>query len=613
MVLQLPGSPMCSITGITILAAQTVEISVNTLGESAYIALANSAAKGNKKAAETMAFALVFGDNFPQNITAAKILLDFFAEQGSSKAQRALGLLSSFGIGVDHNQAKAVVYYTFGGLGGDLVSQLILGYKYWSGINVHKNCEAALLHYRNVAVKIIDKLDSDEGFPVEKVRLTMNLENPNTNDENEIMDWDIYQYSKFQAARGNINAQVALGVFHYTGRRGLKQDHFKAHYYFLKAADAGNANALALLGMMYLKGSPAAPQNYHTALRYFTLSAYRGNPRGLYGLGLLYLQGKGVTVNYGEAFRYFNKSAVKGWTSAKFQLGIMYYNGLGITKDYKNAYRYLHIASRGRHPLASFNLAQMYAKGTGVLRSCQKAVQLYKNVCELGIWSEMFLPAYYAYRRGDIDSSLIQYLLLAEIGYESAQSNAAYILESQRVNIFSKDHIYPLALLLWKRAAAQGNALARIKIGDYYFYGHGTERDLIAATTQYSLAANEHQSAQALFNLGYMIEHGLGIDKDIPLARKLYALAARASPEATIAFFVFFAILKLDILQFFRSLQLFNITDAMETLNITKTLLPYWDVVLITLIAALLLILLGNRLFRNYVWHLVLLFCTSNF
>ncbi|MEE6474461.1 hypothetical protein FKM82_010388 [Ascaphus truei] len=197
-------------------------------------------------------------------------------------------------------------------------------------------------------------------------------------------------------------------------------------------------------------------------------------------------------------------------------------------------------------------------------------------------------------------------------GWTSAKFQLG-IMYYKRVNIFSKDHIYPLALLLWKRAAAQGNALARIKIGDYYFYGHGTERDLIAATTQYSLAANEHQSAQALFNLGYMIEHGLGIDKDIPLARKLYALAARASPEATIAFFVFFAILKLDILQFFRSLQLFNITDAMETLNITKTLLPYWDVVLITLIAALLLILLGNRLFRNYVCHLVLLFCTSNF
>lgn len=61
-------------------------------------------------------------------------------------------------------------------------------------------------------------------------------------------------------------------------------------------------------------------------------------------------------------------------------------------------------------------------------------VQLYKGVCELGHWAEKFLTAYFAYKDGDIDSSLVQYALLAEMGYEVAQSNSAFILESSKIS-----------------------------------------------------------------------------------------------------------------------------------------------------------------------------------
>lgn len=127
-------------------------------------------------------------------------------------------------------------------------------------------------------------------------------------------------------------------------------------------------------------------------------------------------------------------------------------------------------------------------------------LQLYKGVCELGHWAEKFLTAYFAYKDGDIDSSLIQYALLAEMGYEVAQSNSAFILESSKIRslqfpnptysymhtpssfkpflmecpphflfllekakILGKEKMYPMALLLWNRAAIQG--IKQIKIG----------------------------------------------------------------------------------------------------------------------------------------------------
>lgn len=57
------------------------------------------------------------------------------------------------------------------------------------------------------------------------------------------------------------------------------------------------------------------------------------------------------------------------------------------------------------------------------------------EVCKLGSWSEMFLSAYFAYKEGDMDSALVQYLLLGEMGFEEAQSNAAYLLESSKLII----------------------------------------------------------------------------------------------------------------------------------------------------------------------------------
>jgi len=53
---------------------------------------------------------------------------------------------------------------------------------------------------------------------------------------------------------------------------------------------------------------------------------------------------------------------------------------------------------------------------------------------------------------------------------------------------------------------------------------------LIIAAKYYNLAAKEHQSARANFNLGFMHEWGLGLSQDFPLAKRHYDLAA-ASPS----------------------------------------------------------------------------------
>lgn len=50
-------------------------------------------------------------------------------------------------------------------------------------------------------------------------------------------------------------------------------------------------------------------------------------------------------------------------------------------------------------------------------------------MAERGRWSEMLMEAHSLYREGNIDAALIKYTFLAELGYEVAQSNVAYILD----------------------------------------------------------------------------------------------------------------------------------------------------------------------------------------
>jgi len=48
-------------------------------------------------------------------------------------------------------------------------------------------------------------------------------------------------------------------------------------------------------------------------------------------------------------------------------------------------------------------------------------------------------------------------------------------------------------------------------MGDYHYYGYGTEIDYETAAAHYRVASEQQRNAQAMFNLGYMHERGLGM------------------------------------------------------------------------------------------------------
>ncbi|KAF8778091.1 protein sel-1 homolog 1-like [Argiope bruennichi] len=551
----------------------------------AYDLFKQAAELSHLEAGKIVGQAYFFGDVFPQNITAAKYWFEKLAtEKGSPFAQMYLGLMYSAGLGYSPHLAKAILYYTFAALGGDTWAQMVMGYRHWAGLGVVPNCESALTYYRKVAKKVEEELSTNGGSLIQRIRLYDEFENMGST--TGVLDDDLIQYYQFLADKGDVQAQVGLGQLHYQGGRGVEQDHARALNYFMQAADAGNANAMAFLGKMYLEGGNVVKQNNETAYKYFSMAAEKNNPVGQSGLGLMYLHGKGVPKDYNKAFKYFSSAANQGWVDGQLQLGNMYYNGLGIPRDFKMAIKYYTMASQSGHVLAFYSLAQMHATGTGTVRSCATAVELFKNVAERGRWGTNLMQGYTDYKEGRVNEALVKYIVLAELGYEAAQSNAAFILDRGDVDIIPKNETFYRALMYWSRAAYQGYSVARVKVGDYHYYGYGTEVDYETAANQYKIASEQQHNAQAMFNLGYMHEQGLGMKRDIHLAKRYYDLAAETSSDAQVP--VALALAKLGVLYSLQHLQELNLDSLLPNVNLSKILGPDWDLYVMTTLAVLL-------------------------
>ncbi|CAF3665681.1 unnamed protein product [Rotaria sp. Silwood1] len=423
----------------------------------------------------------------------------------------------------------------------------------------------------NINTVLSSKMTSATGQLIQRIRLYDEEEHPTQN--NIMVDEDLVQYYQLLADRGDAQAQYGLGQLYY-----LRDTAFdKALYYFRLAAESGNSNAMAYLGKLYSEKNDYIKQNNITALQFFQRSAEKGNPIGQAGVGMAFYHGAGIEQNYEKAFKYFQLSADQGYVEGQLMLGIMYYKGEGVKRDYKMAIKWFQAASQSGHALGYYNLGQMHATGTGVLRSCTTATELFKNVAERGKWSNMFIEAYNLYRQGHIEQAFMKYLYLSELGYEVAQSNVAYLLDqmpNQLINIYhNKDEQYRRALIYWNRAATQGFHTARVKLGDYFYYGYGTEQNYETAATHYKYASDQSQNPQAMFNLAYMHEKGLGLKRDIHLAKRFYDMAAETSADAYLP--VSIVLFKLNLQLFWEKLtSIFfssSSTESMTTSSTTST------------------------------------------
>jgi len=150
-------------------------------------------------------------------------------------------------------------------------------------------------------------------------------------------------------------------------------------------------------------------------------------------------------------------------------------------------------------------------------------------------------------------------------------------------SLFTRSEAFKRALVYWNRAALQGYHVARLKLGDYYYYGNGIDVDYQQAASHYKYATEISHNAQAMFNLAYMHEKGLGLKRDIHLAKRFYDLALETSTEAYVP--VTLALVKLNFLFFIESFEGY-ISSASELKSLMSSS-PNWDLYLMAIIAVL--------------------------
>ncbi|KAF2112176.1 hypothetical protein BDV96DRAFT_602624 [Lophiotrema nucula] len=499
---------------------------------------------------------------------------------GNASAQHMVGFMYATGIGgaVKQDQAKAMLYHTLAAEGGDVRSEMTVAYRHTSGIATPRNCDEAVYFYKSVADKAMayqragppgghsllkeSYRIADEDGGVYGEGASASSAGPNAkqgsvhSDAYSSLD-DVVEYMDLQARKGDPRATFNLAKLNYDGGRSTKQDLPAAKKRFLELARmywnkdgttkpnvSGMTEKLAaksagFLGRMFLRGE-GIPQSFQIAQTWFRRGMEVGDPLSQYSLGLMYLHGLALPKDPVRAADLFGAAADQDLPIAQVRLGALFLD----QGDIGTAIRYFELAARNGHIEAYYYLAELSNQGIGRDKSCSIASAYYKIVAEKAeVISTSFPEANDAYTNGDLETALVRFMMAAEQGFEVGQANVAYLLDQVKPR-FTFSSLIPfmkqkvslagdavLALIYWTRSAEQKNVDSMVKLGDYYLEGIGTNLDQEKAAACYQAAAETMQSAQAMWNLGWMHENGFGIEQDFHLAKRYYDQALETNPH----------------------------------------------------------------------------------
>ena len=164
-----------------------------------------------------------------------------------------------------------------------------------------------------------------------------------------------FEQFKEAAERGDVTAQVTVGLAYREGIGGVSQDYYKAFEWFKKAAERGEAEAQSHLGNLYENGQ-GVEKNENKAVEWYLKAANQGRADAQSNVGAAYYFGTGVSKNIPEAVKWFLKAANQGLADAQCNLGILYKNGDGVAQDSRESLKWFKKAAEQGDEIAQRNL-----------------------------------------------------------------------------------------------------------------------------------------------------------------------------------------------------------------------------------------------------------------
>lgn len=359
------------------------------------------------------------------------------------------------GCGVEKDIQKAVIWLKKATLNGSASSAYTLAKLYENGEGVEKNIEEAYSYYQISAVLGNFYANYQVGkISLQKGEIEKAVEN--------------FQ----EAAKGNIShAWFKLGKIYSDESYGL---------YDISKAQLCYSNALNL----YITDYTQNPDDF---------TAYR--------LGKMYFNGLGTDIDINKAIHWFSQAEKLGNTNAAYQLGKIAFEN----NDIENAIKHFQYAAQGNISNAWFNLAKIHSSESYAHYDIAKAQLCYSNALNLYITDYKQNPNdYIAYRLGDMylkglgtDMNINQAIYWFSEAEKFENANAAYqlgyIYHSEKYGLQNNE----LASNYFRKALSaylirfnnnQTDSELALRIGTFYQYGLGIERDIAKALLWYKKA-----------------------------------------------------------------------------------------------------------------------------
>ncbi|MBW8880046.1 MAG: sel1 repeat family protein, partial [Asticcacaulis sp.] len=331
----------------------------------------------------------------------------------------------------------------------------------------------------------------------------------------------------------SIGALVELGRDFRFGR-GTASDPVKAEAYLRKAAASNSPVGQYELADLLMHKQPQTTEGNQEILDLLNRSASAGNGAALYAQYLMAKDGTfGVTANPVLAVQYLMSAAKAGRTVAQTELAIRYYRGdAQIQRNEPEGFRWAATAlgDGARSPTLSVIMGDAYANGDLVQQDRNRAKAFYEKAVGLGSAAAMRKLAglYFTLPGQDAPRQAVIMLRRAANKGEAI----AYVDLGRAYATGAGGSVdAQLAFSYFQMAANSGSVDGLVEMGRAYATGYGVTRDSERAVATFQKAAGLG-NVEAMLLLSYCYEKGDGAPQSVETAREwLSKAAAIGNPE----------------------------------------------------------------------------------
>ncbi|XP_061169647.1 protein sel-1 homolog 3-like [Saccostrea echinata] len=431
---------------------------------------------------------------------------------GDNDAMFLVAVILNNGFLVKADEMQALAYLMMAALDNHRLSFLAIGNKHKNGLDtLPLDLEQAYMYFKYVADTTREDREKHKETDVltESIRLTDDANLREQTDE----DGDVFHWWIHQAKKGVFTAQQHVARMMFWGTQGLKRNVQAAVEYYKMGVESKDPSAMYDYGVLLMRGQ-GMKKNVSEGLSHIRKSAEQKNPEALNALGWYAMN---FGRNFTQAAAYFEDAYRHGNPDAAFHLGILHLHGNypNKTADPDLALQYFSYAATRNQFDAGISLAYLHHKGTPrSSRNIEMAVEWVRFIAEKNPHLGLVLRSgLHSYRHGDHFLAMLYYMMAAEAGIEVGTFNLAWLCEENKdgtSSFIEKDCQWRNYNLSTRREHHFVDSYAFLKMGDYYWYGCGGQRDADKAAEFYTLAASKGDP-QGIFNLAYIFEEGAKI------------------------------------------------------------------------------------------------------